>query len=319
MMWLLQGIFERLVCGVKRRQNGSCATAVPSAARAATVAQRALRDWPVIAWSVFVLGAGLSGAARGSTLQADFKAGGTPTPRATGTVAASTWPLHFLITRGSYVELDGTATIGSWYSRSTAVHGDVVLDISRAGLRTWLKRLRTIAARPDPPTGAGGAPDSSSAAVSTVPALPLTGRPRGDISIATTSLRSDNRGRDHDLHAALKARRYPTIQYTFEKVENATIPKETTGPEALKLAVTGRLFIAGRRRVLTTDMLVQPQGHGRFHIQARSTIGMRNFGITPPSTFFGLIRANNRVSVIFSLNLALCGRPLVATDTPRRP
>ena len=318
MMCLPAKIWKRLIGGRGLREQPPHATIVPSAARVATAAQLALSDWPVIALSVFLLGAGFSGAARGSALQADFKAGGTPTPRATGTVAASNLPLHFVITRGSYVELDGTATIGSWYCRSTAVHGDVVLDISRAGLRTWLERLRTIAARPDPPTGAEGPPDSSGTAVGTVPALPLTGRPRGDISIATTSLRSDNRGRDHDLHAALKAGRYPTVQYTFEKVENATLPKETTGPEALKLAVAGRLFIAGQRRVLTTDMLVQPQGHGRFHIQARSTIGMRNFGITPPSTFFGLIRANNRVSVIFSLNLALRGRPLVATDTPRR-
>ena len=59
---------------------------------------------------------------------------------ATGVAAAQ---LSLIPTPGSHVELQGTSTIGSWISRSTDVHGQIVLNTDAAALNAVFDRIQS--------------------------------------------------------------------------------------------------------------------------------------------------------------------------------
>lgn len=215
-------------------------------------------------------------------------------------------PLVFTPAPDSYVELDGTAAfVGSWYSRSAHVRGTVILATPRAKLQALFD--------PRPTVARSVAKDRSTPRLS----LPLAGPPVGNLSIPVLSLSGNSPGMNHDMDAALKARRHPMIQYVFEKLSKANIRwSHSTGRPILQLSVLGKLTIAGKNRTLTTRMLVWREAQGHFHVQAHTAILMSSFHITPPSAFFGLIRANDRVSVIFNLDFVLTRHSL---KRPTRP
>ncbi len=197
-------------------------------------------------------------------------------------------PLYFVLTAQSRLQLRGTATIGAWSCKSKHVSGKLILPTDRTALATFFNSIQT--ARP------GIAPPLR---------LPVRKPAIGELSIPVTSLDGNSFGMDHDMWHALKAKAHPTIRYTFTRVVSARLfwNKNSATPR-LKLRVLGKLTLAGITRNLDTDMYVQKLAAGGYRIHATSRVLMRNFGVTPPTAFFGLIRGHNRVRVIFDLYLA---------------
>ncbi|HTV46864.1 MAG TPA: YceI family protein [Phycisphaerae bacterium] len=210
-------------------------------------------------------------------------------------------PLHFVISPDSYVELNGTATIGSWYSRSTQVQGQVILAVSGSKLESWFNHLPQ-APNQDDAAGNNAAKSVAIAAADFPATSTLHDPPSGALSLPVVSLRSDNAARDHDLHDALNAQRNPAIDYIFEQLKRAQIQWDANGRPELDLLVLGKLTLAGVQRSLLTNMFVQRDVYGHFYVWSKFDVLMSDYGIIPPSAFFGLIKADNRVSVIFDLD-----------------
>jgi hypothetical protein len=220
------------------------------------------------------------------------------TPTGTGhklVLAAAPAPsaaLRYTLTPQSRLQLKGTATIGGWSSRSKKVHGGLTVFFPRSALTQLFQRI--TAAGPQDPM---------------VLKLPAAKAPVGELSIPVVSLRGGSSGMDHDMWHALKAGAHPMIRYQLARVVHAAVRWDRPhGRWHLKLAVLGKLTLAGVTRTLCTIMLVYRESGGGFYIHSSTVVMMRNFGVTPPTAFFGLIRGHNRVHVIFDLHLAPVGR-----------
>jgi hypothetical protein len=69
------------------------------------------------------------------------------------------------------------------------------------------------------------------------------------------------------------------------------------------MLIGGELAMAGARRPLRMDVTILRNSPRCFHLYANTSLLMSDFGITPPSAFFGLIKARNEVVVTFDLEL----------------
>jgi hypothetical protein len=200
--------------------------------------------------------------------------------------------LNFIPSLGSSVELQGKATIGSWSSRSTDIHGQVILNVDAKALSALFDRIESAV----PNHESGVQPD--------LPTLSLHSPPIGDISVPVMSLHGDSAGMDRDMQNALNVRQHPSIEYVFERLQQATLQWNPQNHQAeLKLRIVGKLDMAGVGRPITMDMIVKRDSRGHFLAHAQTALLMTDFGMTPPGTFFGLIKVNDHVLAVFDVDL----------------
>ena len=134
----------------------------------------------------------------------------------------------------------------------------------------------------------------------------MRGQPIAEISVPVKSLRGESSGMDHDMHSALKAEAHPAITYTFQKLLNATVQRDGPGHQAsLKLRIMGTLDMAGVSKPISMDVIVKRNSPRHFVAYARTQMLMSEFAIKPPVALLGLIRADDKVNVVFDLDLVM--------------
>jgi len=202
--------------------------------------------------------------------------------------------LSLIPASGSRVELQGEATIGAWKSQSSEVHGKVVLDVDATALNALFDRIESSDSNDD------------NRVHPYRPTLAVRSPPIADISVPIMSLHGSSGGMDRDMQNALKVSQYPSIEYVFQQVEQATLEWGAPNRHArLKLRVIGTLHMAGVGRPITMDVIVERDSRRHFLARAQTALLMTDFGVTPPGALFGLIKADDRVVVVFDLDLAV--------------
>jgi YceI-like domain len=202
--------------------------------------------------------------------------------------------LKFIPSVGSRLELQGEATIGSWSSRSTDIHGEVVLDTDAAALNTLFDRIESVA------------PHDEGHIQSDLLTLSFRSPPVGDITVPVMSLHGDSNAMDRDMQNALDVRQHPLIEYVFQHLQQAALQWNSQDHQAeLKLSIVGRLSMAGVGRPITMDMIVKRDSRRHFLAHAQTALLMTDFSMTPPGALFGLIKADDRVVVVFDLDFVL--------------
>ena len=195
--------------------------------------------------------------------------------------------LVFELQPDSTIELHGAASIGGWTSRSTDISSALALHAKGAAVTALFDSVQ----------GGGGFDlDSLSGPVSSPSIVAL--------SVPVMSLRGGSAGMDRDMQAALKAKDNPDIRYRLRRVVALRTASNTDRP-SLRLAAIGELSVAGVSREITTEITLNRTADGYFVLHGESDLLMSDFGVNPPTALFGLIRADNHMSVAFDLKAML--------------
>ena len=188
----------------------------------------------------------------------------------------------------SHVLLEGASNLSAWTSSSSQARARIVLHINDSDLRAVFDKLQA---------GKLSADELR---------VPFGRLATAELSVPVSSLQGSSRGMNSDMHSALKSQQYPLIQYRLEKAQDAQIRQDpTTGKPQILLKVTGVLTVAGVERMLVTALSIRQGAGQNYLVHAQTPIQMTDFGVTPPSAVFGLIRAQNSMSVIFDLDFVL--------------
>ncbi len=115
-----------------------------------------------------------------------------------------------------------------------------------------------------------------------------------------------------DMYNAMKANKFPMIRYELINAHIASKPDSTVGTFNLK--TFGYLTIAGVTHKADITIQVERLTDGRFRLTGKKSLSMLDYGIIPPSHFFGLIRAHDKLVVNFDL-IAAREDSLVRADT----
>jgi len=129
--------------------------------------------------------------------------------------------------------------------------------------------------------------------------------PDARIVIPVESLRCDKPGMRADLLRALHHERAPEIIFQLTAVEALEHAESSGSWPAYRVTARGDLQLAGETRPLLITADVQQESATRFRVLATQTLRMSDFSITPPTAFFGLIRAENIVEITFDLRFEL--------------
>lgn len=126
------------------------------------------------------------------------------------------------------------------------------------------------------------------------------------VSIPVHSLDCGKRKMNRDMYEALKTDRYDTISY---RLLEANTPQEDSlglmDKQWIDIHTRGILEIAGVSD--TTEVIVQGKllGPDRLQVRGEKRVDMNAHNIRPPTAMFGLIRADNILTVHFNVTVRL--------------
>ena len=181
----------------------------------------------------------------------------------------------------SHLVLEGNSNLTHWRCRSTSL--DALLEAEH--------RLDEINAAID-----------RIASESEVPASELP-MPRFRLRIPIAEIRCGNRLMEREMRRALRGAEHPEIEFQLREIEGK-IRHETVGRRYLA-NVAGDLTVAGATRRVRVEIHGWRLTPESFYVRAAVPLQMSDFGITPPTALFGLIRTRDEIRVYFDLRLAV--------------
>jgi hypothetical protein len=171
----------------------------------------------------------------------------------------------------SKVRIDGTSNIHDWSIKGTVIDG--YIDVNETcQFNLSMKKLPDL--------------KEVKSSLETHTEIPIK------------SLKSGHSGMDKNTYKALKREQYPNIIYDMENVSIKTPPKPPN--LTAEFNTVGKLSIAGVTRTLTMPVTVKALEQQQFEIAGTTSVKMTDFGITPPTALFGLLRSGDQITIHFS-------------------
>lgn len=129
----------------------------------------------------------------------------------------------------------------------------------------------------------------------------MTGVEDFRLTVPVSTLRCGNRQMERDMYRALRSDAHPAIEFEFAELVGAVRRDATAG--RWRARINGVLALAGARRAVSIEVEAERVGADRFVLRARLPLRMTDFRITPPTAFFGMIKAHDDLIVRFDLVL----------------
>lgn len=194
--------------------------------------------------------------------------------------SAAVMPLRLAVRPDSRLWLEGSSNLRDWRCDATTLDASIDLDdnASYDASESAIGRLRRVQVR--------------------VPTYALTcGRSQMD-NIMYKALRVDDQPECRQIVAR------------FEVIPGPNDPDHS-------LVMQGSLRIAGQERPVRVPVIVEQQRDGSLRAQGALPILMTDYGITPPTALFGVLRTDNRIVVKFDLRVDRASTIASASDGER--
>lgn len=165
----------------------------------------------------------------------------------------------------SRMSLEGSSTLHDWSCEATEVNASISVQMSR-----------------DPATNA--------ADLGTVEWIA--------IDVPVQAIKCGLVPMERRLYRTLNANVHPAIEF---RLTDFTFGPVLAMRWEMAVAVSGQLTVAGATREINLDVRVGHDDSSSLRFRGHTAIVMSDFGIEPPSEFFGLLRVHDRLEVIFDL------------------
>lgn len=175
-------------------------------------------------------------------------------------------PEGVALASASRLWLEGGSTLGEWTCEATRLEGSVRAaggEASQTGRGAVLPRIEGVAVR-----------------------------------VPVKEIRCGKAPMERDLYRALRADLHPVIEFSLARSH-----AEEAVDGAVPVTVAGSLSVAGTTRPVELEVLVGESGRGELAVRGTAEVRMTEFGVSPPTAFFGLLRADERLRVRFDLRV----------------
>lgn len=118
---------------------------------------------------------------------------------------------------------------------------------------------------------------------------------------------------DEHMEKALKEKQHPTIHFSMkaydigQAVESGEVPAK----------VSGEMTIAGQTKPVELQVAISKAADGGLRVQGTQDLKMTDFGVKPPTLFFGTLKVGDAVHVKFDLVLRASTVALLGISRPR--
>lgn len=121
------------------------------------------------------------------------------------------------------------------------------------------------------------------------------------IKMDVRTIKSDNSTMNNKTYSALKADANPEITFTLE------IPVKSIkiSPGANSISASGELTIAGVTKPVTMQVKISMPEHGKLVFLGSQIIKMTDYGVSPPTALFGVLKTGDDITLDFKTNFAI--------------
>lgn len=184
---------------------------------------------------------------------------------------------------GSRLTLQGSSNVKDWRCSGTTLDGRMEVAAPLAQINNIIDRIEDgDVARLDPRAAS----------------FP---QPRFDLEVPVTSLRCGNRQMERDMYRALRSEANPVIEFRFDGLVGGV--EHDIDAKNYRATVAGELSLAGTSRKVRVPVVAERVTRDRFRLRARLALRMTDFGVTPPTALFGMVKARDDLVVTFDLYL----------------
>jgi hypothetical protein len=174
--------------------------------------------------------------------------------------------LDYTISNTSQIKLEGTSTMHSFHLSTKVINGNMQFDNGNTN----------------------DAVDSLGAVEGMKVVVPVK------------DLKSGEDGLDEKMRDALKADDNPNITYVLSKVDSVVYKNQSK--TEFTMNTEGTLTVAGKSKNI--DMKVDGNINGNNIIfKGEKKLLMTDFGVDPPTMFFGVLKTGNEVTIDFDVTL----------------
>ena len=183
--------------------------------------------------------------------------------------AQATGEARYQILPLSKLTIDGTSTFHNFTIRATELDGYLVVDRtnSNKNLKDELESVDTL-----------------------------------KVVVPVKKLDSDKSSMNYNMDKALKADKNPDITFTLKNI--AVSSENTKAGDPLKIYANGILTIAGISKEINMTVQSSRTQDGLIYFTGEQKINMTDYGVKPPTMFFGMVTVGDAVTVHFDLTLA---------------
>ncbi len=113
-----------------------------------------------------------------------------------------------------------------------------------------------------------------------------------EVQVEAEGLQSNKKGMNKDAYAALKTNAHPNLTFVMTAVRQ--MEKQAAG---YLVVLTGDLNIAGMSRSVEVEASCTLDGNRNITCAGTHTLNMTDFGVEPPKTMLGMVKAGEEVTV----------------------
>jgi hypothetical protein len=194
---------------------------------------------------------------------------------------------HTVLTAGepSRLVLDGSSNVTDWRCSGTSLNGELTVAAPIEKINAVIDRIE----------------DGNIGVWMSDPSQGRFPTPNFRLRVPIETLRCGNAVMERDMNRALKADDHPTIEFRFTQLKSGI--EHDIDANTYRARIAGELVLAGSKRSVELTITAQRTAPDRFRIKAELPLRMTDFGITPPSALFGMVRAKNELVVRFDMTL----------------
>jgi hypothetical protein len=193
------------------------------------------------------------------------------------------------------ISVSGSSTLGKWNCTQSGIGGLAKVNISAKALRECLAALL------DGESWNSCFGEIGEGLESHV-----------DVIINAKGFDCDNGRMQRDLVDAIKGEEHPSIVFGFTQVVGDSVLRRDGQEAYLEIKLSGDLLFAGERRKTTHTAQIRLTKDNLIEVRGQLDLGMRDFGIKPPSAFFGLIRADDNFQVGYQIKIEAKDQEIVS-------
>lgn len=176
--------------------------------------------------------------------------------------------VDYNIIKSSKLTIKGTSTLHDWKVNANIINGNLAIE-------------------------------NGSSEASTIANL-------GDLSamkvvIPVKGLKSGESGMDDKMDDALKTDDNPTITYSLNKVDSVVYNDKSK--DDFTVNTYGTLTIAGKSKNIEMKVNGKVDGNN-IVFSGEKKLLMTDFGVDPPTAFFGVMKSGNQITIVYNIVLA---------------
>ncbi len=177
--------------------------------------------------------------------------------------------VKYQILPASKLSIDGTSTFHNFTIKAAELNGYLILDGTNANstLNNELEKAGTL-----------------------------------KVTVPVKKLDSDNSSMNDNMDKALKADKNPDITFTLKNI--AVSDEHVKSGDSLKIYANGMLTIAGVTKEINMTVESSKTKDGIIRFTGQQKLNMKDYGVKPPTMFFGTVNVGDMVTVNFDLELS---------------